>query len=196
MNELLVCDELYDELYNEKLLQKIVEEAEEEMISYYCNASQHDNNLRSVSELYKYYISMGRFPSFDDIIEDIYSHNSTLVWKIAEAQYELEGWHGPIDPNSSEDDIADAREDTISMLCENWESYYCDHLYPNLDTYTEGLLEELDLSYYYDTINDIYSENQINDGIIFANDCQNILFEEFMLEVDTRFLFVVSKGGL
>jgi len=186
-----------DEDEGREYLQRIIEECEDEMISHYMGGQSHERNKELIQEFYEANLKTRKeTPSLEDIMTDVYAHNSEQVWRIAATEYDVEGWHGL---NETED----TREETINMLCEPWEEYYSDFNYCNLNSYVEDILEELNLCYYYEDVHDQYTTLEIfqikNDVVAVLNDCQNILYDEFMEAADDergrfpgRVLFLVS----
>lgn len=191
MNNLAISEQ-----QQEYELQRVVSTAEEDMISYYSDRDQHNINIKRIKDFYYEEVEARKgIPSIEDIMECVYMHNSSCVWRIAEAEYEIDGWHGEVTEDRTEEEILDARDETIGMLCDKWEMYYVDNIYGHIDDYVESILAELELSYYYEDVHDVYHESKVcnEDKIIVANDCQNILFEDFMLEVNNVTLFVLSR---
>jgi hypothetical protein len=163
-----------NELSDDERFTRFVQDCESKMISFYGSGEDDERNTRDILRFYYGILdSEDGIPSLEEIMEWVYDHNTTLVWMIAEAQYEMEGWHGP---NETED----SREETISMLCEPWEENYSDHLYSNLEMYVEDILEEEKLSYTYQPEHCQYEHLELHGNVeIVINDCQNILFPSF-----------------
>ena len=186
--------------YN-KDFSELISDCENEMISKFCNDDSRNKEL--VKEFYmSNFMAHKSIPALEDIMCDVWQHNSEQIWRIGSYQYEVEGWGGYDD--DSETSLCN-REYTIGDLCSPWEEYYSDSFYGNLENYVEDFLEEMNLSYCYEDVSDHYCDSNHFSSkrfdpksvTIFLNDCQNILFYDFLKCTEDgagRILFVVSGG--
>jgi hypothetical protein len=117
-------------------------------------------------------------PDFEDIFTDVESYNHDILKKISEIHYDMEGYL---------EDLTLDHEDATYELQRSYEEVNNYDFWDHLQDFVYATLVELDLSFY---LPDSYISTRLlgsEDVMVVVNDCQEVLFPEF-IEVQNEVL--------
>jgi hypothetical protein len=148
------------------------------MTIHQCPDEEYVKDMHAkIDEIYdrnfEYFVGM---PDFGDIMQDVNDYNDEILFKMAEIQFDNDGYAFGGDELSRDDGIMEVQR----MLYE-FNDY---DMFERIDVYvyrylmTKGFFFLIPDSYY--THERLFANDEV---IITVNDCQNILFPEFLHEI-------------
>lgn len=169
------------ELIIQNDLQNEIRDIFSDLILSWPDPESEEENEKMILDLYQFHPVDG-VPDFCHIVEEVYSHNLELSYRAAITEAD----HGWDMEKLSEDE----QEDIIGELSNNWEEYNSmNGLTGQMSEYVEYVLIKHKMAHSIDPDDEPYWGRSIgnykfwkNEKIkIIANDCQNLVFPELIM---------------